>query len=258
MSFLDTLKSILLGQKNGKIEQPSIEKSKQTKPKQHEPVTLPEVTIVPETKEDYSGLVVMLDNGHGEETPGKRSPDGKFREYAYTREIVSMIKSKLEELGIEYYIVVPETRDVKLKTRVSRANKKYEEIKKQGKKAVFISVHVNAAKSGEWYTARGWSGWTSKGQTGGDKLADCLYKAAHEILDPKSIKIRTDKSDGDEDWESNFTVITETSMPACLTENFFMDNKEDVAYLTSEEGKQDVVNIHVEGIKKYIKNIIKK
>jgi N-acetylmuramoyl-L-alanine amidase len=221
-----------------------------TKPKE-EPK--PEVT-----KEDFSGLVVMLDNGHGEETPGKRSPDGRLREYSYAREIVKMIKAELDNLGIEYYIVVPETRDVKLKTRVARANKKYEEIKAAKKKAIFISVHCNAAKNGEWYSARGWSGWTSKGQTAGDKLADCLYEAAHEVLDPKKIQIRKDKSDGDEDWENNFTVITETNMPACLTENFFQDNKEDVAYLLSDEGKNDVVKIHVEGIKKYIRKYVKK
>lgn len=246
-------------------------KPKDPKPIQTKPVTLPEVVIKPkpvepvepekpieEPKEDFSGCVVMLDNGHGEETPGKRSPDGRLREYAYTREIVKMLKKELEDLGIEYYIVVPETRDVKLKTRAARANKKYEEVKAAGKKAIFISVHCNAAKNGEWYSARGWSGWTSKGQTAGDLLADCLYEAAHEVCDPKGLQIRKDRSDGDEDWESNFTVITETLMPACLTENFFQDNKEDVAYLLSDEGKNDVVKIHIEGIKKYIRKYVKK
>ena len=29
--------------------------------------------------------VVLLDNGHGEDTKGKRSPDGSLLEYAYTR-----------------------------------------------------------------------------------------------------------------------------------------------------------------------------
>lgn len=30
-------------------------------------------------------MKILIDNGHGENTPGKRSPDGTFREYAYTR-----------------------------------------------------------------------------------------------------------------------------------------------------------------------------
>ena len=59
-------------------------------------------------------------------------------------------------------------------------------------------------------------------------------------------------SDGDEDWESNFYIIYKSSMPAVLTENFFQDNKLDVEYLESDEGKKDITNIHVQGILKYI------
>ena len=32
-------------------------------------------------------MKVLIDNGHGSDTPGKRSPNGRLREYAYTREI---------------------------------------------------------------------------------------------------------------------------------------------------------------------------
>lgn len=213
----------------------------------------------PVIQEDWSKALVMLDNGHGINTLGKRSPDGTLLEYKYTREIVKRIKAQLDELGIKYYIVVPEEKDIKLSTRVNRANKKFEEAKKEGVTAFFISVHVNAAGNGGWRNARGWSGWTSKGQTKGDKLADCLYEAAHEVLDPKKLQIRTDKwSDGDDDWESNFYVLKNTNCAACLTENFFQDNHEDVEYLLSEEGMQDVTKIHVEGIKKYIRKFINK
>lgn len=208
---------------------------------------------------DYSKAkaLVMLDNGHGNNTAGKRSPDGSLYEYKYVRQIVSRIAEELKALGIKYYIVTPEEKDIKLQTRANRANKKYYEAKNNGVTAFLISVHVNAAKNGEWYTARGWSAWTSKGQTKGDKLADRLYEAAHEVLDPKKIKIRTDKTDGDEDLESNFFILKNTDCAACLTENFFMDNKEDVEYLLSPEGINDVVRIHVEGIKKYIKKYVK-
>lgn len=263
MSFLDKLKAMFNKDRTGKkIVAPPITGLKPKKPK---PIEDPIVTVLPPVdipivppivnvpEEDFSGVVVMLDNGHGEDTPGKCSPDKSIREYDYVRKVVKRIKKDLDDLGIENYIVVPETRDVKLRTRVSRANKREAEAAAEGKKAIFISVHLNAAKNGIWYTARGWSAWTSKGRTEGDKLADCLYEAAHEVLDPKKIKIRTDKSDGDEDWESNFTVVAETNAPAVLTENFFQDNKEDVAYLLSEEGMNDVVKIHVEGIKKWIK-----
>ena len=30
-------------------------------------------------------MKILIDNGHGVDTPGKRSPDGKLREYAWNR-----------------------------------------------------------------------------------------------------------------------------------------------------------------------------
>ncbi len=263
-SFLDLFKSILnKKQKKEPVEpvptlEPKPAKPLPTKPVTYGPIELPEVTVAAQKPEKFDKIVVMLDNGHGEETSGKRSPDGRLREYAYTREIVALLKPELEKLGMEVYVVVPETRDVKLTTRVNRAKKKNIEAEANGKTAIFISVHCNAAKNGVWYSARGWSGWTDKGKNNSDPLADCLYEAAHEVLDPKHIQIRKDKSDGDEDWESNFTVVYNTPYPSVLTENFFQDNKEDVEYLLSDEGKQDIVKIHIEGIKKYYRKYIAK
>ena len=36
-------------------------------------------------------MKVLIDNGHGENTPGKRSPDGRLREWVYSREIADMV-----------------------------------------------------------------------------------------------------------------------------------------------------------------------
>ena len=32
-------------------------------------------------------MKILIDNGHGSNTPGKCSPDGRLMEYSYTREI---------------------------------------------------------------------------------------------------------------------------------------------------------------------------
>ena len=61
--------------------------------------------------------------------------------------------------------------------------------------------------------------------------------------------LRKDLSDGDPDFEENFTVIYKTKCPAILTENLFMDNKTDVAFLNSEEGREVITQIHVNAIK---------
>lgn len=37
-----------------------------------------------------------------------------------------------------------------------------------------------------------------------------------------------------------------------LTENLFMDNREDMAFLESEEGAKIIINLHVDGILQYL------
>ena len=85
----------------------------------------------------------------------------------------------------------------------------------------------------------------------GDKLADCLYDAAEKYL-PACTKIRTDLTDGDRDKEGNLAVVRGTRCAACLTENLFQDNREDVEYLLSPEGREAIIKLHVEGIKAYV------
>lgn len=46
-------------------------------------------------------MIVLIDNGHGVETPGKRSPDGRLREYAWTREVAQRIVGELRRRGID-------------------------------------------------------------------------------------------------------------------------------------------------------------
>ena len=48
--------------------------------------------------------VVILGTAHGVNTPGKCSPDKKFREYRFSREVINDLKPKLEALGLKVYI----------------------------------------------------------------------------------------------------------------------------------------------------------
>ena len=65
-------------------------------------------------------------------------------------------------------------------------------------------------------------------------------------------RIRKDTADGDPDLEKDFYILRHTSCPAVLTENLFMDNRDDVAFLESAEGSQAIVNLHVEGIRRFL------
>ena len=190
-------------------------------------------------------MKVLIDNGHGSNTPGKRSPDGQLREYAYTREIAERLVMELRKNGIDAERIVKEEIDVPLAERCRRANEY------KASEAVLVSIHCNAAGNGsDWMSARGWEAWTSVGKTKADKLATCLYENAEHCL--PGIKIRKDMTDGDQDKENGFYILKHTKCPAVLTENLFQDNKEDVEFLLSEEGKLAIVNLHVWGIMKYL------
>lgn len=191
-------------------------------------------------------MKIILDNGHGRETAGKCSPDGRLLEYAYTREIVRRIAAELEARGLDVSRLVPEQEDIPLKERVARANKLYQDA---GKQAILISVHVNAAgQGGEWLRAKGWEAWTSVGNTKADDLASCLYDAAGAA----GFKLRKDETDGDPDKEGHLYILKYTLCPAVLTENLFQDNREEVDFLLSEGGKEAITALHVEGITKYL------
>lgn len=198
-------------------------------------------------------MKVLVEAGHGNPplTGGKQSPDGRLKEYVYCREIVKEVVKRLRAQGYDAENTVPEDGDIRLGERCARVNAWCDRL--GARNVLFVSIHNNAAppNDNKWHTARGWEAWTSPGQTNGDRLAECLYDAAVRHL-PKGTAIRTDMTDGDRDKEAKFTVLTGTCCPACLTENLFQDNKADVDYLLSAEGREAIINLHVDGIKAYV------
>ena len=197
-------------------------------------------------------MLILIDNGHGLDTPGKRSPDGKFLEATYTREIARRVVADLIDRDYNAEILVPETQDIPLSERVRRINTYCQALGKQN--VILISIHVNAAGNGsQWLNATGWSVYTCKGQTESDRLAGILYEAA--IKNFPGRRIRTDFSDGDPDWEEGFYILRKSLCPAVLTENFFMDNHSDLEYLQSRAGKQAVVDTHMEGIVEWLESM---
>lgn len=194
-------------------------------------------------------FLVLLDAGHGENTPGKRSPDGKFREYLFAREIAEDLSRELTRDGLIVKSVVRGVIDTPLSERVRIVNAYCKEYGVSN--VVLVSIHCNAAGDGkEWLNGRGFEVYTSPGNTKSDMLAECIYKAA-EICLP-DMKMRYDLNDGDYDKEARFAMLTQTKCPAVLTENLFQDNREDVAFLMSPAGKRAIVNLHLQGILNYI------
>lgn len=218
--------------------------------------------------------IILIDNGHGRNTPGKCSPDASnglihsplyFREYSWARKCAQAIASVLTFEGYTAFLLVKEEEDIPLQERTNRVNAYCRTYGKEN--VILVSVHANAAKSDrQWHEARGWCVYTSPGKTKSDKLATCLYEAAKEELEhagytqqfqqgAKQKPIRTDFSDGDADYEANFWMLTKSNCVAVLTENLFQDNKEDVAFLKSDKGLGAITELHVKGIKEFIKSL---
>lgn len=192
-----------------------------------------------------SNILVLIDNGHGIDTKGKRSPDNSLQEYRYCRDLARELSARLQTSGIESIILVPEDRDIPLRERCNRANALAASTDKH---CVLVSLHCNAAGMGQsWLNASGWQACVySEAGEDSKRLASCLAKSAES----KGLKVRRSVPNQDY-WAMNLAICRDTIMPAVLTENLFMDNKKDVAFLNSLKGFETIVDLHYQGILNY-------
>lgn len=195
-------------------------------------------------------MIILLDAGHGESTPGKRSPDGRLREYKYCREIAKEVQKELINKGFQVELIVNDDTDIPLMERCRIVNQYCDKHEKTN--TVLVSIHCNAAGSGiDWMNAKGWSVFISNNSSNkSKKLAECLFNAAQN----EGLTLRK-YSQTQVYWKQNLAICRETKCPAVLTENLFQDNKEDVEFLLSEKGKESIIRLHVQGILDYIKLI---
>jgi N-acetylmuramoyl-L-alanine amidase len=194
-------------------------------------------------------MKILIDAGHGIDTPGKRSPDWSFMEYLWNRQVADLVLARLKAGGMDADLVVTETNDITLRTRAMRVNRVCDRL--GAKNVILVSIHANAAGNGLfWTTATGWECYTSPGKTQSDALAECFYKAFSQAFPEK--RMRRDTSDGDSDKESNFYILTKTKCPAVLLENFFYDNRMECQWLLLQSTKERVADAIVEGIKTYL------
>lgn len=210
--------------------------------------------------------LIIIGTAHRMREPGKQSPDGRLKECVYSRERCSEIAEKLQAKG---YNCVTDYTPLDLPRNMWDANSKRERNKELAMRVnyvneqcrqygaanvLYVSVHCNAAGAdGKWHDAGGWCVMVSNVASEKSKiLAGCLFDVARSSGIKTRQPLPTQKY-----WPQSLYVLNNTKCPAILTENLFQDNKEDVAYLLSDKGKQNIVDIHVLGIIDYIKKIFK-
>lgn len=214
------------------------------------------------------GIIIFVDPGHGISTENKQkfSPKltadmgiptefisgGRFRECRFNRVVAEDLVDTLVGMGYDARLTVTEkdgNTDVSLSERCNRVNRVCKQV--GANKVIFVSIHANANGDGnKWDTANGWEVWTSPGTTKSDAFATKIFERAKKNFTGR--KMRSDYSDGDPDKESKFYVLVHTNCPAILTENFFYTNKEELKYLTSNEGMYRIQRTHIEGIIDFI------
>lgn len=195
-------------------------------------------------------MKILIDNGHGEETPGKCSPDKRLREFAYCREIAQRVSRELSLRNMDAILLVPERTDTPLKERVRKVNAWARKL--GSKNVVLVSIHNNAAGNDEkWHTASGFSVFVSKNASANSKrLAQIFTENATAMGLMGNRCVPPEKY-----WVKSLAMTRDTICPAVLTENLFQDNEEDVKFLLSEEGKKAITALHVNSIVQYINSI---
>ncbi|TWT00081.1 N-acetylmuramoyl-L-alanine amidase [Planomicrobium sp. CPCC 101079] len=161
-------------------------------------------------------MKIMIDAGHGPETKGKRSPDGRLREFQFNSPVANEVKKQLKALGHTVIFSHQPNQDVPLDERTALANRL--------KVDLFISIHANAFGTG-FNTVNGIETFTySAASIGAKKLSSFIHQA---LVLSTGRKNRGQK-------QADFAVLRDTRMPAVLIECGFMTNQEELALLKSD------------------------
>lgn len=182
--------------------------------------------------------VISVDDGHGLETSGKRTPkysDGHFvkeNEFNHACKMY-LIEELKRQPQLTPYDVSPERSDTPLSTRVNRANNK--------KSDIFYSIHFNALIE-SWRSGNGGiETYYYPNSTKGKKLATSIHKYS---IQGTPLKNRGVKS-------ANFYVLRETYMPAVLSEFGFMDIMKEANLMRNTSYQQECAREACKGICEY-------
>ncbi len=178
---------------------------------------------------------VCLDAGHNDSGADTGAQGNGLLEQDITLDIVLRIRKKLEQRSFEVVLTregpfvngAHGTLSESLRTRCQIAN--------AAKADLFVSVHVNAG---------GGTGVEVHALASGGKAEACARKVLPYLVDAGNWANRGVKF-------SNFQVLRETVMPAILTENGFIDTKEDAEKLKNSSMIEAIADAHVRGICDY-------
>lgn len=187
-------------------------------------------------------ILIALDDGHGMETPGKRTPFIKelgrsIRENEFNREVVKYMDQMLQYIGFRTLLVAPTDNDTSLNVRTKLANTRGA--------TIYVSIHYDAVDGkfdGAGRDPEGITVFHHPNSTKGKQLAEAVSSFLKQGTPQKNRGVKT---------RDNLAVLTQTDMPSILTENGFMDNEREAKLMLDKSFQKEVAREHVQGICKY-------
>jgi N-acetylmuramoyl-L-alanine amidase len=184
-----------------------------------------------------SKFIACVGDGHGLETPGKRTPSG-VKENVFNDAVKQLLFKSLKRHSIACYDVSPDRTDNSLQDRTDSANSL---IKNDAdlKRIIFVSIHYDAISDNWNDDVSGLSVYRYPGVDA--RLSSCIHKYLVQGTKQKDRGLR----------EADFHVLRETLMPAVLTENGFMSNHFESSLMTNIAFQAEVAEEHCKGVCEY-------
>lgn len=181
-------------------------------------------------------ITIVVDAAHGGSDPGAKSPDKDYTEAGLSLEIAKVIQAIAKEYNVKVVMtresdVLPGgavTKDEGLKNRMA--------ITKKSNAYAFISIHLNSAVPAEKYQEKlsGIEAYVSntRNDEKGKKLASfMLNKLASVYKTQQELKYRS---------QNGIWVLDQTDCPAVLLECGFINNKEDLDFITNKDNQEKI------------------
>ncbi len=162
-------------------------------------------------------MKIIIDAGHGPATPGKRTPDGRMREFHFNAAVAELVKKQLSTEEHNVLFSHRPDKDVPLFERTRFANRSGADL--------FVSIHANASGEG-FNAAEGIESFIYPGASiKTRKIGELLQQSLVMATGRKNRGLKT----------ADFAVLRDTAMPAVLVECGFMTHRTEAALLQTTE-----------------------
>jgi N-acetylmuramoyl-L-alanine amidase len=185
-----------------------------------------------------AGKIVVVDAGHGGHDNGAKSPAKDAYEKNLTLKIAKQLSEKLANEGATVIMTRKTDVFIELKERAEIANR--------NGASFFISCHINSNTLSN--STSGGITFYHKKDPIGQLLADCIQ---NEIAKVSGLKSFGSWSDG-RIYESGFSVLRNSKMPAVLIEFGFINHNFDRKRMMTTDFQEAVAGAVVKGLKVYL------